>query len=54
MFSTIEAIKNGKREDKLLEVDSKKNDMETGDENCSITEREMVDQSCRMEPRTQL
>ena len=45
--STIEAIeKMEKREDKMLEVDSKKNEMETDDENCSITEREMVDQSC--------
>ena len=38
----------------MLEVDSKKNEMETGDENRNITEREMVDQSCGMEPRTQL
>ena len=38
----------------MLEVDSKKNEMETGDENRNITEREMVDQSCGMEPRTPL
>ena len=38
----------------MLEVDSKKNEMEIGDENRNITEREMVDQSCGMEPRTQL
>ena len=38
----------------MLEVDSKKNEMETGDENSNITERQMVHQSCRMEPRTQL
>ena len=38
----------------MLEVDSKKNEMETGDENSNITEREMVDQSCGREPRTQL
>ena len=30
----------------MLEDDSKKNEMETGDENRNITEREMVDQSC--------
>ena len=30
----------------MFEVDSKKNEMETGDENRNITEREMVDQSC--------
>ena len=30
----------------MLEVDSKKNEMETGDESRNITEREMVDQSC--------
>ena len=28
--------------------------METGDENCHVTEREMVDKSCCMELRTQL
>ena len=32
----------------------KKNEMETGDENRNITEREMVDQSSGMEPRIQL
>ena len=42
------------KEDKMLEVDSKKNEKETGDEKRNITEREMVDQSCGMEPRTQL
>ena len=30
----------------MLEEDSKKNEMETGDENRNITQREMVDQSC--------
>ena len=38
----------------MLEDDSKKKEMETGDENRNITEREMVGQSCGMEPRTQL
>ena len=38
----------------MLEVDSKKNEMETCDENRNIAEREIVDQSCLMEPRTQL
>ena len=38
----------------MLEVNSKKHEMEIGDENSNITEREMVDQSCGMEPRTQL
>ena len=33
---------------------TQKNEMETGDEMCLITEREMVDQSCGMEPRIQL
>ena len=32
----------------MLEVDSKRNEMETGDENGNITEREMVDQSCEL------
>ena len=38
----------------MLEVDAKKNEVEAGDENRNITDREMVDQSCGMEPRTQL
>ena len=46
--------KDGKWEDEMLEDDSKKNEMKTGDENRNITEWEMVDQSCWMEPRTQL
>ena len=38
----------------MLEQDSLKNEMETGAENSIITEWEMVDESYRMEPRTQL
>ena len=34
----------------MLEVDSKKNEMETGDENCHITEREMVDKAAEWNP----
>ena len=34
----------------MLEDDSKKNELETGDENRNITEREMVDQSRGMDP----
>ena len=37
----------------MLEDDSQKNEVDTGDENSNITEREKVDQSCGMEPRTQ-
>ena len=33
----------------MLEQDSKKNEMETGAENSNITERVMVEESCRME-----
>ena len=46
--------KDEKCEDSLLEQDSQNNEMETGAENSNITEWEMVDESCRMEPRTQL
>ena len=46
--------KDGKCEDSMLEQDSQKNEMEIGAQNSNITEWEMVDESCRMEPRTQL
>ena len=41
---------DGKCKDSMLEQDSKKNEMETGAVNSDISEREMVEESCRMEP----
>ena len=52
--STNDAMEKMENEKILLEYDSKKTEMEIGDENRFITEWEMVDKSCWMESRTQL